>query len=86
MSRELIPGCQGSSKFTGQNIKLKEGLNEFTYEVQELYLNTGIYKFALTVDDCSTGQKYLWLQNLSPIKVVNDFTGVSPVMLNGKWL
>ncbi|MGV6829977.1 MAG: ABC transporter ATP-binding protein [bacterium] len=85
-SRELIPVCQGSSKFMGQVITLEKGLNKFTYNIDELYLNTGIYKFALTVDDCSTAQKYLWLQNLNPIKFVNSYTGVSPVLLNGKWI
>lgn len=85
MSRELIPVCQGSSKFTGQNILLNKGLNEFTYNIQGLHLNTGIYNFALTIDDRDTAQKYLWLQNLNPIKVINDFTGVSPVVLSGKW-
>ena len=84
-SRELVPVCQGSSKFAKQNIELKIGLNEFIYEIDNLYLNTGIYKFALTVDDCSTGQKHLWMQNLNPIKFINEFTGVSPVILEGKW-
>ena len=85
MSRELAPICQGSSKFMKQEITLTKGLNEFVFSVDTLYLNTGIYKFALTVDDCLSGKKYLWIQNLNPIKFINEFTGVSPVMLSGKW-
>ncbi|WP_053977496.1 ABC transporter ATP-binding protein [Mangrovimonas xylaniphaga] len=84
-SRELTPICQGSSKFDKQSINLEQGLNEFVFEVNDLFLNTGIYKFALTIDDLKTGEKHLWLQNLNPIKFINDFTGVSPVVLNGRW-
>lgn len=85
MSRELAPVCQGSSKFLNQDIKLNKGLNEFVFSIDEIYLNTGLYKFSLTVDDCLTGKKYLWIQNLNTIKFINEFTGVSPVMLSGKW-
>jgi lipopolysaccharide transport system ATP-binding protein len=85
MSRELIPICQSSSKFMKQNISIKKGDNKFTCTIDSLYLNTGIYKFSFTVDSSITGQKYLWVQNLNPIQVINDFTGVSPVILESNW-
>ncbi|WP_308992667.1 ABC transporter ATP-binding protein [Mariniflexile litorale] len=85
MSRELSPVCQGSSKFLKQDIRLKQGLNKFVFSIDNIYLNTGLYKFALTVDDCLSSKKYLWVQNLNPIKFINEFTGISPVMLSGKW-
>jgi len=85
LSRELVPVCQGSSKFDNKHISLKKGLNEFIYVIDSLFLNTGIYTFSFTVDQVKTGHKYLWVQNINEIKFSNKYTGVSPVVLNGKW-
>lgn len=85
MSRELIPVCQVNSKLYKEKIFLNKGSNRIKFIVDELHLNTGIYKFALTVESLNPNKIYLWIQNLKTIKVVNKYTLGSPIIIKGKF-
>lgn len=85
MSRELIPICQSSSKLLGEKIVLKKGINKLTYVVNKIYLNTGIYNFALTIEGIDTKKHYLWIQNLNSIQVSNQYTIGSPIIIDGRF-
>ncbi|MDO7172740.1 ABC transporter ATP-binding protein [Mariniflexile sp. AS56] len=86
MSRELIPVCQTSSKFFNKKIALHKGVNSVKFIIDELYLNTGIYKFSITIEGINTNKIYLWMQNLNSIQVFNQFTLVSPIIIKGKFI
>ena len=86
MSRELIPVCQASSKINRQQLSLIEGENRFKMVIDDLRLNTGLYRFSLTVDSIHHGKKYLWMQNVDEIIVKRKHTGISPVLISKKWI
>ncbi len=83
INRELIPICQASSRISNEKITLNKGMNEVKFTIDELSLNTGIYKFALTVESIADNRIYLWAQNLNSIQVFNKHTLVSPVIIKG---
>lgn len=86
LSRELVPVYQGSSKILNQKMNMKKGVNEFVFSTSNLNLNTGVYTISLTVDDVKSGKKFLWMHNLEKFSVNGKFIGVSPALLNGKWI
>jgi lipopolysaccharide transport system ATP-binding protein len=85
MSRELIPICQVNSKMFNKKISLQTGCNRIKFTIDELHLNTGTYKFALTIESLNPNKIYLWIQNLNPIKVFNKFTLGSPIIIKGNF-
>lgn len=87
MSRELIPVCQVSSKIFKEKVSLAKGSNQIEFLVDELYLNTGIYKFAITIEGLTTNKVHLWVQNLNKIQIFNQHTLSSPIIIKGefKW-
>lgn len=85
MSRELVPICQISSKIFNKKINLKTGSNQIKLKINELHLNTGIYKFSVTVESMNTNKIHLWIQNLNTIQVFNEYTLASPIIMNGKF-
>jgi lipopolysaccharide transport system ATP-binding protein len=85
MSRELIPICQSSSKLFDEKIILMKGKNKLTFMINKIYLNSGIYNFALTIEGIHTKKHYLWIQNLNSIQVINEYTLGSPIIINGRF-
>lgn len=86
MSRELTPICQSSSKLFDEKIILKKGKNQLIFMIDKIYLNSGIYNFALTIEGIHTKKHYLWIQNLNSIQIVNEYTLGSPIIINGRFV
>ncbi|REG98260.1 ABC transporter ATP-binding protein [Flavobacterium aquicola] len=85
MSRELVPICQSNSKLFDEQIILKKGKNQLAFMINKIYLNSGIYNFALTIEGIDTKKHYLWIQNLNSIQVINEYTLGSPIIIDGRF-
>ncbi|EDM42979.1 polysialic acid transport ATP-binding protein; KpsT [unidentified eubacterium SCB49] len=85
-SRELVPIAQINNNILQRKITLNKGVNEFKINIDHLGLNVGVYTFSCNLTDKSTGQQYLWIQNIPGFKVVGQTVGHCPIILSGEIL
>jgi lipopolysaccharide transport system ATP-binding protein len=83
MSRELTPVAQINSKILDKEVSLSKGQNYFKISILNLGLNIGTYKFSCSLTDLEHREQLLWIQNIHEIKVVDNFVGHCPIVLNG---
>ncbi|WP_420379814.1 polysaccharide ABC transporter ATP-binding protein [Gilvibacter sp.] len=85
LSRELVPVFQASSKILNQNIELKKGKNDISFEATSLNINTGKYYISITIEGIGNSKIFLWVHNVHMFEVTGNYVGISPALLNGQW-
>lgn len=82
MSREMVPIAQYNSRLNGEYFNLIKGENTINVNLFNIFLNTGFYTFSITMEH-NEQKVLLWVQNLNEIKMINELSLDSPVILKG---
>ncbi len=85
MSRELVPIAQLNSKVVGDKLTLTKGENNYHITVNNLGLNVGKYKISCNIFNIISGEQLMWIQNIKEIKVIDEFVGHCPILLQGNF-
>ncbi|MBS4041251.1 MAG: ATP-binding cassette domain-containing protein [Flavobacteriales bacterium] len=85
ISKEMVPVAQYNSKLNGDFFDFNLGENTLVIDLINIFLNTGFYTFSITLEH-NEQKVLLWVQNLNEIKIINELSLDSPVMLKGSKL